>query len=112
MKRMPGLVFGLGVLVAAAQAVNAQDAQEPQLSTRLGKAISMSSNAVKANEIVKGKVVYSGLAVAVIKKDNPLQLFNPFAPATYSSAEVPALRDPGTAGTGSARPWKLFSIQF
>jgi len=83
-----------------------------QVSARLSKAASLSMSEVKANQIMKGKVVYSGLAVAAIKKDNPLQLFNPFAPVTYGSANDITLHDPGIAGTGSARAWKLFSVHF
>jgi hypothetical protein len=109
MKRMPILIFGFAVLAAAAQSANAQDTMESQVSTRLGKAVSLSANEVKPNEIVKGKVAYGGIAVAAIKSDNLLQLFNPFAPKTYGSAEDNTLHDPGTS---KARGWKLFSIHF
>ena len=109
MKRMSLLLFGFAVLAAAAQSAHAQDTMESQLSARLGKAISLSANEVKPNEIAKGNVAYSGIAVEAVKTDNLLQLFNPFAPAAYGSADDNTLHDPGT---GKARGWKLFSIQF
>ena len=64
---------------------------------------------MKANEIVKGNVAYSGIVVEAIKTDNLLQLFNPFAPAKYGSAEDNTLDD---VATGKPRAWKLFSIRF
>lgn len=39
----------------------------------------------KPNEIAVGKFIFSGVAVQVIKAKNPLQLFNPAAPARYGS---------------------------
>jgi hypothetical protein len=107
MKSMPILLFSFAVLAAAIRPAQAQDTMESQLSARLSKALS--ANEVKPNEIVKGKVAVGGIAVAAIKTDSPLQLFNPFAPARYGSAEDSTLHDPGT---GKARGWKLFSIQF
>jgi hypothetical protein len=52
---------------------------------------------------------YSGIAVAVVKADNPLQLLNPLAPERYGSAEDNSLRD---LKTGQVSGWKLFSIRF
>ena len=109
MKRMFILVCGLSVLTTGVQLACAQDSLESQLSARLGKASAVSSAEVKANEIAKGKVTYSGIVVEALKTDNLLQLFNPFAPAKYGSAEDNTLEDPAT---GKARAWKLFSIQF
>lgn len=39
----------------------------------------------KPNEITVGKLTFSGVAVQVIKAKNPLQLFNPAAPARYGA---------------------------
>ena len=109
MKRMSIVLFGFAALAAAAHPAYGQNSMESQLSTRLSKAVSISSSEVKPNAIVKGKVAYSGIAVSVFKTDNPVQLFNPFAPAKYGAALDNALQDPGT---GRARAWKLLSIQF
>jgi hypothetical protein len=109
MKRMTMVLFGFAALAAAAYPAYGQESMESQLSTRLSKAISLSASKVKANEIVKGKVAYSGIAVSAFKTDNLVQLFNPFAPARYGSALDNALNDPGT---GRARAWKVFSIRF
>ena len=63
MKRMFILLAGLAMLTAGALAARAQDSMESQLSARLGKASALSSSEVKANEIVKGNVAYSGIVV-------------------------------------------------
>lgn len=109
MKRISILLSALAVLAAATLPVRAQESMESQISTRLGKAISLSADEVKANEVVKAHAAYSGIAVDVIKTSNRLQLFNPFAPARYGSAEDNTLRD---SITGRASGWKLFSIRF
>ena len=103
------VLFGFAVVAAAALPSYGQDSMESKRSTRLSKAVSISASEVKPNEIVKGKIAYSGIAVSVFRTDNPVQLFNPFAPAKYGAALDNALQDPGT---GKARAWKLFSIQF
>jgi hypothetical protein len=103
------VLFGFAALAAAALPAYGQNSMESQVSSRLNKAVTISASEVKPNEIVKGKVAYSGIAVSVFKTDNLVQLFNPFAPAKYGSALDNALQDPGT---GKARAWKLFSIQF
>lgn len=63
----------------------------------------------KPNEIVKGDVTYSGIAIEAAKKRNPLQLFNPFAPAEYGSPEDNVVRDPIN---GRVTGLKLFAIRF
>jgi len=103
------LVGGFAVLTSGVQLACAQDSMESQLNTRLARASSLSLREVRPNEIVKGDIAYSGIAVQVIKTDNLLQLFNPAAPAKYGSAEDNTLRDPLT---GRAPAWKLFSIRF
>ena len=63
----------------------------------------------KPNEIVKGKVVFSGIAVEAVKKRNPFQLINPAAPAEYGSPEDNLVREPP-----NGRPFglKIFAIRF
>jgi hypothetical protein len=63
----------------------------------------------KPNEIVKDKVAYSGIAVELVKTDNPLQLINPAAPAKYGSPEDNTLRNPID---GKVIGLKIFSIRF
>ena len=82
---------------------------ESDYSARLRKASSLSLSEVKANEIVRGDLAYSGIAVSAIKTDNLLQLFNPVAPPKYGSAEDNTLRD---SITGRTSGWKIFSIRF
>jgi len=111
------LLSGLAILTTGTQMVRAQGTLESKLNARLSKATAPSSNLVKPNEIVKGKITYSGIVVEAVKTDNLLQLFNPFAPAKYGSAEDNTIYDPATAKaydriTGISRPWKLFSVRF
>jgi hypothetical protein len=104
------LLFGsVIILAAAAGPAHAQDPFESQLSARLDRAVSLSSSEVKQNEIVKEHIAYSGIAVELLKSDNPLELINPFAPDKYATFEDNTLPDPST---GRPRGWKLFSIQF
>ena len=63
----------------------------------------------KPNEIVKDNVSFSGIAVQLVKTDNPLQLVNPLAPARYGSPEDNTLHDPIS---GKISGLKIFSIRF
>jgi hypothetical protein len=58
---------------------------------------------------VVGKLTYSGIAVQAVKAKNPLQLFNPAAPARYGSGLDQLVRY-RFSGTGPLL--KLFSIDF
>jgi len=109
MKRMFIVLFGLAALAAAAHPAYGQNSMESQLGTRLSKAVSLSASKVKPNEVVKGKVAYSGIVVSAFKTDNMVHLFNPFAPASYGAALDNVLQDPST---GKARAWKVISVQF
>ena len=109
MKRMSIVLFGFAVVAAATLTAYGQNSMESQVNSRLSKAGSITASQVKPNEVVKRKVAYSGIAVEAYKTDNLLQLFNPFAPAKYGSALDNAMYNPGT---GTARAWKVFSIQF
>jgi len=109
MKSIAIALFFLTILTVTAQPTRTEDSLESQIGARLGKASSLSLAQVKPNEIVKGKITYSGIAVAALKTDNLLQLFNPLAPARYGSPENNVLRD---SVTGRVSGWKLFSIRF
>jgi hypothetical protein len=52
----------------------------------------------------------SGVIPRAIRGGNPLQMFNPFAPANYGAAEENASFDPDVPG--KANGIKLFSISF
>ena len=109
MKRVAILVCGLGLLTANAQPADNEGSLESRLDTALNKAIAAQSKEAKANEIVKGQITYSGIAVELLEADHPLELINPFAPRKYGSAEDNVLRDPRD---GSAAGLNLFSIKF
>jgi hypothetical protein len=109
MRNVSILVCALATLTANAQPADTGNSLESRLSPGFGKASTAVSVGARPNEIVKGKVTYSGIAVQLVKTDNPLQLFNPAAPAKYGSPEDNVMRDP-TKGTVSG--WKIFSIRF
>jgi hypothetical protein len=112
MKIVLMLLFALAVLTANAQPTNATPALQTQLVNRLSKASSLALNEAKLNEVVKGNVTYSGLAVELARLDNPLQLLqliNPAAPAKYGSPKDNVLPD---AYNGRNLGWKIFSLSF
>jgi hypothetical protein len=61
------------------------------------------------NQIVRKQITYSGALVQVYKADNPLQLINPFAPASYGSGHANLSIDPVTKKPGGIA---LLSINF
>ncbi len=68
-----------------------------------------SLQATRPNQIVVGKLSYSGITVQAIKAKNPLQLLNPAAPARYGSGQDNVVNFP-FSGTGPML--KLFSLDF
>jgi hypothetical protein len=62
-----------------------------------------------ANEIIRGRITYSGIAVEAAKVGNPLELLNPLAPVEYGSPEDNVVRDPIN---GRVRGLKIFAIRF
>jgi hypothetical protein len=65
--------------------------------------------AAKPNEMVVGKLTFSGVAVQAVKAKNPLQLFNPAAPARYGSGRDNVVSFPFL---GPGPRLKFFSIDF
>lgn len=63
----------------------------------------------KPNEIFKGDIIYSGIAVELFKTRRPLQLLNPRAAPQYGSPEDNLVRDPIN---GRSTGLKLFAIRF
>ena len=109
MKRISIVVVALAVCCANAQPATSEKALDSQAITRLSKATSLPAYQARPNEVVRGRVVYSGIAVELLHTHNPLQLFNPLAPAKYGSGFDNVLRDPIS---GRADGWKIFSIGF
>ena len=108
MKTLSILLCAFAVLAASAQTTRAERSLE-SISTQRGKGTAALSLETKPNEILKGKVAYSGIAVQAVKTRHPLQLLNPAAPAKYGSAEDNTLRDPMN---GRAFGLKLLSLRF
>ena len=65
--------------------------------------------APKPNEIVNGKLTFSGSGVEAVKTKRPLQLLNPLAPPQYGSPEDNLARDPIN---GKVTGLKIFAIKF
>jgi hypothetical protein len=113
MKNLLVLLAALAAVSASAQTTNAP-AQRPVESYQAqGTARSRENRAtlreVKANEIVAGKVTYSGILVEVAKTRRPLQLVNPLAPPVYGGPEDNIARDPVR---GKILGLKFFEIKF
>jgi hypothetical protein len=92
---------------------------QSEFTSQLDKAGSPAAQEVKANEIASGRATYSGIAVQLLKTDNPLQLINPLAPPEYGSAEdnviidsFPERASPAVPDTYFGLRWKIFSIGF
>ena len=109
MKRVTILLCALAALTANARPAETEGSLEYRLAAGLTRSSAALSKGAKPNEIVKGKITYSGIAVQLLTTDNPLQLVNPTAPAGYGSPEDNVIRDP-VKGTVSG--WKIFSIRF
>jgi hypothetical protein len=88
----------LGVCLVAS--VHAQDQKaEEELKAQIAREIQQATTAVqpeKPNEITTDRATYKGVAVQMIKTDNPLQLVNPLAPPRYGRGEDNVVRDPIT----------------
>lgn len=108
MKTLSVLLCAFAVLTASAQTTRSERSLE-SISTQRGKGTAALFLEAKPNEILKGKVAYSGIAVQAVKTRHPLQLLNPAAPAKYGSAEDNTLRDPIT---GRASGLKILSLRF
>ena len=64
---------------------------------------------LKPNEIKAGSVSYSGIAIEIVKVENPFELINPAAPRQYGLAEANVVREPAH---GWISGLKIFSIEF
>jgi hypothetical protein len=113
MKRILTLFAALWVVAANAQntgGASANSHESPQsLLTAPSTETLITLKPSKPNEITAGRITLSGIVVEAVKIDNPLQLINPFAPASYGSAEDNTVRDPLT---GKASGLKVFAIRF
>jgi hypothetical protein len=109
MNRIGILLCAFVVFTASARCGGTEGSLESELNARLGKTSAPPSRAVKPNEIVKGKINYSGIAVEALKTGHPLQLINPAAPPEYGSPQDNVLPD---TYNGRNHGWKLFSIGF
>ena len=100
------------VLVASAQSTNGVSAGNGGLFHTQSSSRGQTNfvlKLTKPNELTLGKLTIGGSAVEAAKTRNPLQLFNPLAPAQYSSPEDNVARDPIN---GKVTGLKLFFLGF
>ncbi len=109
MKTICALACILVALAANAQPPRAEGSLESQLASQVGKASSLAAREIKPSEVVKGKVIYGGLVVELVKTGNPLRLITSPAPPQYTLPEDHTTRN-WSRGTHSA--FTLFAIRF
>lgn len=119
MRRLLGLLAVFFALQAAAEMTNSGPPSKasairnaPSLGSQpaTGKSRTLTLKAPpRPNEIVKGKVSYSGISVAVVKNGHPLQLLSPLASPQYGEPEDNVVRD---SATGKVSGLKLIAIHF
>ncbi len=63
----------------------------------------------KLNEVKIGRVVFSGIAVTLVRSNEPWQLLNPLAPPRYGTFEDSVSRD---LITGRVRGIRILSLEF
>src|SRR5437773_7868581 len=107
MKTFPILVAALFVSVAHAETAGPSESLEARTARRVQET-PLTLDERRPNEIKAGRISYSGIAVEIVKVDNPLQLLNPAAPALYGSAEINVVKEAG----GKVSGLKFFSISF
>jgi hypothetical protein len=108
MKKLAVLLCAFGALTAYGQTTNLGGTLQTT-PTQPGPPPPGLFRSPRANEIFHGNIVYSGVAVQVVKAHNPLQLFNPAAPPQYGSAQDNLDRDPTSIRTFGL---KIFSLRF
>lgn len=109
MRKVSIMLCALAILTANAEPPGTEGSLESRSSAGIAQASVALSKGAKPNEVVKGKITYSGIAVQLLRTDNPLQLLNPAAPPKYGSAEDNVMRDPISQTVSG---WKIFSLQF
>jgi hypothetical protein len=108
MKRLSILCSAMTLTMVAANAESARTAESLEARTmRRVQETTLDDN--KPNEIKAGSLSYSGIAIEIVKVDNPFELINPAAPRQYGLAEANLVRDPVH---GRVSGWKIFSIEF
>src|SRR5438309_12072641 len=97
MKSICALLFALSIVVVKAQLTNATASSAAPLPNidqwsltgvaRHPEQAPLLTFQQKPNELQLGKITLSGIAVEAAKVDNPLQLFNPWAPPQYGESQ-------------------------
>jgi hypothetical protein len=108
MKTLPILMGALLAGAVAAHGTPSDGELEAKIVRRVQENL-RTAGPEKANRITGRNVTYSGIAVALVKAENKLQLLNPLAPEEYGNAEDSVVRDPVNHKVSGL---KIFSIEF
>src|SRR5947208_1042146 len=108
MKGIFTLFAAFGLIAADSPSVQTDESMEARAARRL-RETKIEITLERPNELTVKGLTLDGAAVQAVRADNPLQLFNPFAPPEYGRAEANVSWDPVS---GKASGLKLFSIKF
>ena len=98
------------VILAVAFAAAAQDAPAKKSDfAREKKSTARIESRVVPYEVFRKKATTEGIVEQCVLADNPLQLINPLAPASYGNGEQNVVRDP--VG-GRVSGWKILHVRF
>jgi len=105
-------IFALSLVMLPLWVVAQSKAPAPWSDAELAafaRAYTLGIPLVSYDTIVGRRAAYSGIAIQLFRAPNPLQLFNPWAPAAYGPSEQNLARDPITKRPAGLR---FFAIQF
>jgi hypothetical protein len=108
MKRLFILSVVLAPLLAQTQVNTPDPLSDVELSTYTRNYI-FGTPEISYDRIFGDRVVYSGLAIQLIRAPNPLHLINPWAPKEYGPSDQNLATDPVTGKPAGIR---LFAISF
>jgi hypothetical protein len=108
MKKTFILSVALAPLLAQAQLKPLDPLTDAELATYTHNYI-FGTPEISYDRIVGERVVYSGVAIQLIRAPNPLHLINPWAPKEYGSSEQNLAIDPVTRKPAGI---KFFAISF
>jgi len=108
MTKFPILLTALLAFTANAQSQSSDESLESKAAPRAQNNSPIIKDE-KPNQVLAGRLTFSGIAVEALKIDNPLQLINPAAPLEYGWAEQNLVRDSIERNVSGL---KIFSIEF
>ncbi len=105
-------ILALSIVVLPLWAVGQTKAPTPWSDAELAtfaRAYTLGTPTVSYDTVVGRRAAYSGIAIQLLRAPDPLQLFNPWAPAEYGPSEQNLVLDPLTKQPAGLR---FFAIKF